>query len=276
MLRLRSSIAALACVAVLAACGGGSGTQTNAGETASSAASQAAYDPQALPTGGLGDSIRLGHDIIVDTQKRLPKNVTARMSCEACHLGAGTVARGGSFVGVYGRFPQWNKRAHRVIALQDRLAECFLYSMNGTPPAYSSKEMVALVAYISYLSRDVPVGKAQAKDDRFLVPLPSTTPDAKDGAALYGQKCASCHGAGGAGNGPFPPLWGATSFNKGAGMAHIDRMAGFIRYNMPQNAPGSLSMRDAYDVAQFVLSHQRPAFDKTRALQFPPAAASYF
>ena len=33
---------------------------------------------------------------------------------------------------MYGRFPQWNSRAHRVIALQDRIAECFLYSMNGT------------------------------------------------------------------------------------------------------------------------------------------------
>ncbi len=274
MPRLRSSLAALACAVLLAACGGSSGTQSGDGPAA--APSQAAYDPRALPTGALGDSIRLGHDIIVDTQKRVPKNVTARMSCAACHLGAGTVARGGSFVGVYGRFPQWNKRAHRVIALQDRVAECFLYSMNGTPPAYSSKEMVAIVAYISYLSRDVPVGKAQPKDDRFLVPVPTATPDSKRGEALYAQKCSSCHGANGAGNGPFPPLWGATSFNNGAGMAHIDRMTGFVRYNMPQNAPGSLSMQDAYDVAQYVLNHQRPKFDKTRAVQFPPAPAIYF
>ena len=83
----------------------------------------------------------------------MPKNVRVRMNCAACHLGGGTIARGGSFVGTYSQFPQWNKRSHRVIALQDRLAECFLYSMNGTPPAYQSKEMIALVAYISWLSR---------------------------------------------------------------------------------------------------------------------------
>ncbi len=63
-------------------------------------------------------------------------------------------------------------------------------------------------------------------------------------------------------SGTFPPLWGPHSFNNGAGMAHIDRMTGFIRYNMPQNAPGTLSLAQAYDVAAFVLSHPRPHFRK--------------
>ena len=97
--------------------------------------------------------------------------VRAQMSCAACHIAAGTQPRGGSFIGLYGRFPQWNKRAHRVIALQDRIAECFLYSMNGKPPAYSSKAMIAIVAYIAWLSRGVPVGAKQPQDDRYIVPL---------------------------------------------------------------------------------------------------------
>lgn len=239
-------------------------------------AAQSLYDPKSLPSGGLGDSIRLGHDIIVDTSAHLAKNMNVSMSCAACHVGGGTVKRGGSFVGVYGRFPQWNKRSHRVITLQDRLTECFLRSMNGTPPAYSSKEMIAMVSYIAYLSRDVPVGTPQAKDDRFLVPLPATPPDVHHGETLYAQKCAMCHGAAGAGNATFPPLWGPKSFNDGAGMAHIDRMAGFVRYNMPQNAPGSLSLNDSYDVAQFILSHDRPKFDKSRLIQPHSDPASYF
>ncbi len=36
-----------------------------------------------------------------------------------------------------------------------------------------------------------------------------------------------------------------------------DRMTGFVRYNMPQNAPGSLSPAAAYDVSTYVLSHHR-------------------
>lgn len=230
-----------------------------------------------MPTGALGDSIRLGRDIITDTQHRMKGYVTANISCQACHINAGTTLRGGSFIGTYARFPQWNKRAHRVIALQDRLAECFLYSMNGHPPAYNSKEMIALVAYIAYLSRDVPVGKPLAKSDRFIVPLPSTPPNVAHGQTLYGQKCAACHQANGAGVGAsIPPLWGPTSFNSGAGMAHIDRMAGFVKYNMPKNAPNTLSLNDAYDISAWVLTHARPGFDKTRSIQFPPDSAAYF
>lgn len=268
MLRLRFSLCALACALVFSACSGNAANAPSAAPV---------YNARALPSGPVGASIALGRDIMDHTQARLPRNVTASMSCSACHLAGGTVKRGGSFIGLYGRFPQWNARAKRTIALQDRIAECFLYSMNGTPPAYSSKEMVALVAYIAYLSRNVPVGTPQASDDRFVVAKPASPPNIAHGSALYTQKCSVCHGSGGAGvAGSFPPLWGATSFNNGAGMAHINRMAGFIRYNMPQNAPGSLSMNDSYDVAAFVLSHARPRFEKNRMVVTPPIKASYF
>jgi thiosulfate dehydrogenase len=276
MHRLRISTLAIACAALLGACAHGASAPGNAANVVVDTASKPLYDPKSLPAGGVGDSIRLGHDIIVDTNAHLAKNIKVSMSCEACHPNAGTVKRAGSFVGLYGRYPQWNKRAHRVITLQDRIAECFLYSMNGTPPAYSSREMIAIVSYVAYLSRNVPVGTPQAKDDRFLVPLPSAPPDVHHGAALYAQKCQMCHGADGAGSTAFPPLWGPKAFNQGAGMAHIDRMAGFVRYNMPKNAPGSLSMNDAYDVAQFILNHDRPKFDKSRLIQPLPAPASYF
>ena len=262
---LRSSLLiVVACVALIAS-------------AAYAAESPAAYDPKALPTDAVGDSIRLGHDIIADPKKYLPKNVVSDMTCEACHLNGGTVKRGGSFVGTYGRFPQWNKRSGRVIALQDRLAECFLYSMNGTPPKYNSKEMIAMVAYIAYLSRNVPIGAPQADDDKFIVPLPTASPDAARGAKLYATNCATCHGANGAGiSGAIPPLWGKTSFNDGAGMAHIDRMTGFVRFNMPKGNAGSLSLQDAYDISTWVLSHDRPKFDKNRLILLGEDPAKYF
>ncbi len=106
----------------------------------------------------------------------MKRYVRADMTCAACHIAGGTQARGGSFVGVYARFPQWNRRAHRVITLQDRIAECFLYSMNGRAPAYASKEMVAIVAYIAWLSRGIAVGSAQPQSDRYIEPLPSASP----------------------------------------------------------------------------------------------------
>ncbi len=283
MPHLRSKLAlivALAAVAMTAACANRSSQSSAPQQSASasaSSASEALYDPQALPTGPLGASIKLGHDILDDTQKYLPHNVVAGMSCSACHVAAGTQARAGSLVGVYARFPQWNKRAKRMITLQDRIAECFLYSMNGTPPAYTSKEMIAMVSYMAYLSRKVPTGQPVAKDTRFIVALPSAAPNVAHGAALYAQKCSMCHQANGAGvAGAFPPLWGPTSFNNGAGMSHLAMMTGFVLYNMPKNAPGSLSMQDAYDISGWVLTHKRPVFQKDRLITQPSQPAKFF
>jgi thiosulfate dehydrogenase len=237
----------------------------------------AVYDPRALPSGPLGASIALGRAVIMDTHKTVPGDVVADMSCGACHLGGGTVARGGTFVGTYAHFPQWNKRSKRVITLQDRIAECFLYSMNGKPPPYSSKEMIGVVAYIEYLSRNVPTGAPPDKSAAFIVPLPSGPPDIARGKALYAQKCVMCHQANGAGiQGAFPPLWGSTSFNNGAGMAHINRMTGFVHFNMPQNAPGTLSVQEAYDIAGWVLTHPRPKFDPSRLVSQPSEPAKFF
>lgn len=263
-------IAAVAFGLFLTGCGGG---QQSAPQQP---AAQGTFDPQAVPTGHVGDLVRYGYELIVNTRAHLKPNITANMDCSACHVNGGTKARGGTFVGIAAQFPQWNTRAKRVISLQDRLAECFLYSMNGRPPAYNSREMEAMVAYITYLSRGAKLGSKPDPAVRIAHDNPPAKPDPKRGAQIYTQKCSACHGASGAGSAAFPPLWGAASFNNGAGMHRLWTMAGFVRYNMPQNAPGTLSDQQAYDVSAYVLSHSRPKFDKSRVIAFPPQDAGYF
>jgi len=56
----------------------------------------------------------------------------------------------------------------------------------------------------------------------------------------------------------FPPVWGRGSFNWGAGMHRIDTAAGFIQHNMPLGQGDTLSDQEAWDVAAFVDSHERP------------------
>ncbi|MGZ3515583.1 MAG: c-type cytochrome [Vulcanimicrobiaceae bacterium] len=277
MIRQLALVFVISSLALAAACSGSpSNSKTSAAVAASPAAAQT-FDPQALPAGAMGELIAYGHKIITDTPHTMKGYATADMSCDACHVNAGYAPRGGSLVGVYAQFPQWNKRAHRIIALQDRLAECFLYSMNGRPPAYNSREMEALVAYVAYLSRDSKVGATPDPAVRLARFDPPQEPDLKRGAQVYAQQCASCHQANGEGvHGSFPPLWGSKSFNDGAGMHRLYTMAGFVRYSMPQNAPGSLTDQQAYDVSAYVLSHARPHFRKSRTISFPPQQASYF
>lgn len=242
---------------------------------AAAPAAGVAYDSSALPSGPVRSAIRYGREIVLHTRQVMPQYVRANMDCAACHIGAGTQSRGGTFIGTYAQFPQWNKRARRVTTLQDRIAECFLYSENGRPPAFWSREMIAIVSYISWLSRNTPV-LSKSNGHSFVIPLPTSRPNPAHGAQLFAARCALCHGTGGAGSSVIPPLWGATSFNKGAGMAHIDRMTGFVYFNMPQNAPGTLSLRDAYDISAYVLSHERPAFRANALVSWPAERAGYF
>ena len=59
----------------------------------------------------------------------------------------------------------------------------------------------------------------------------------------------------------YPPLWGRNSYTSAAGMHHLSRFAGFVRFNMPFDAPGAtrfLTDEEAWDVAAFVNSQPRP------------------
>ena len=81
---------------------------------------------------------------------------------------------------------------------------------------------------------------------------------------VYARSCALCHGADGGGqrdndrSAAFPALWGPHSFNWGAGMGSVNNAAAFIKANMPLGLPGTLSDQDAWDVALFMDSHERP------------------
>ncbi len=234
------------------------------------------YDAAQLPAGPVGALIAYGRKIVMDTPAQAKPYVKANMSCSACHVAGGTVANGG-WLAVAANFPQYNKRAKRVIMLQDRIAECFLYSMNGRPPAYNSREMIAVTAYITWLSRGQKLfGKADKSTKILQHPAPAVV-SVQNGATLYAQKCSLCHQATGVGvSGTFPPFWGPGSFNNGAGMAKEAMMAGFVKVNMPQNKPGSLTWQEAYDVSAYVLSHPRPHFAKSQQITFPPQSASFY
>lgn len=210
-----------------------------------------------IPRGPAGRKIRLGQRIFAQTPRFASPYVGNQMNCADCHLQGGREPYSAPLVGVPGMFPAYSQRAGRTITLAERIQECFVRSENGRPPAANGQVMTALFAYMDWLSQGHPRGKPYP--GRGLVDLPSLHGDAGRGAALYAQQCSVCHGDQGAGLPPiFPPLWGSASFNDGAGMSGVQKMAKFVQHNMPQNAPGSLSPQQAYDLAAYIEGKPRP------------------
>jgi thiosulfate dehydrogenase len=217
-------------------------------------------DPASIPAGPLGESIRMGRNIILDTPKDASAYVGNKMKCADCHLKEGTQAYASPLAGLTTIFPAYSRRDKRVITMERRIQECFERSENGAPPPSDSPQMVAIVSYMNWLSRGVPMGSTVKGSGLVHLKAPPRASSAA-GQKIYAQSCAPCHGANGAGTaGIFPALWGPDSFNDGAGMSRVAKMAAFVKANMPQNSPGNLSVQQAFDVAAFVASKLRPHY----------------
>jgi len=218
----------------------------------------------AIPHGAKGDSIRRGAQLFTQTPIYVPQYARARLSCASCHANAGMQPGAAPMAALASAFPMYSARAGRMITLRDRIEQCFVRSENGNPLPPGSPEMQALVDYIAWLSQPQP-GNLPI-EGRGFVSLPALHGDAGRGKRLYAEQCAGCHGADGAGDLPlFPPLWGADSFNDGAGMNQVEKMAAFVQHNMPQNRMGILSAQDAFDVATFIHAMPRPRLNPAYA-----------
>ncbi|MBZ5643585.1 MAG: c-type cytochrome [Acidobacteriia bacterium] len=231
-----------------------------AGAAADAAKAWTPPDIATVPAGPLGDSIRLGQQVFNDTPKYAARYVGNKLSCTHCHVNGGTVAGGIPMVGLPGIFPMYRDREKEVVTFEERIEQCFQRSENGHRVPNNGPEMTALVAYSQWLSKDQVSGRAFP--GRGMPPLPELNGDKERGAVIYVQQCQVCHGANGAGKPPeIPALWGPDSYNEGAGMYGIPKMAQFIRQNMPQTTPGTLTPQQAYDVAAYIHFMPHTPFD---------------
>jgi thiosulfate dehydrogenase len=203
-------------------------------------------------------SVVRGRAILEATRDSLPKNVGSSLRCVTCHFSDGTARDALPWVGVYSRFPQVRARSARLDLLEDRINDCFERSLNGRALKAESREMHDIVAYLAYISTDVPVGaRIDGQGLPKVDPLPG---DTVRGAAVFGAQCSRCHGAGGEGTAVAPPLWGPKSYNKGAGMTRISVLAAFVHQLMPIDRPRTLTAQQAFDVASYINSRPRPEF----------------
>ena len=253
-------------------------------------------DESTIPNNQFGDLVKYGKELTDHTYKYIGPEVKDEnmrfagnnLSCQTCHLDAGTKAYSAPFIGTAAEFPQYRPREDTIGTITDRINGCMQRSMNGKPLPVQSKEMKAFEAYMHWLSQGIPVGGAKmegrslAKIDRKMIK--QNKADIANGQKVYEMHCLSCHGANGEGlkneglaNGyTFPPLWGSDSYNKGAGMYRVLKAADFIKSNMPLGATKEnpiLTDKEAYDVAAFMNqdSHERPE-KANRIADFPDDA----
>ncbi|TWU43958.1 Cytochrome c [Novipirellula aureliae] len=217
------------------------------------------------PPGELGEMVRLGETLVRETSSHpMTKPLVGNsLNCTSCHLDAGQHPQAASFVGVAAAYPAYSPRESAVITLEERIANCFLRSQNGSRPANGSKVSVAIAAYLTWLSRQTPI------DMNPTAPLgpnhltfldgDAIEPDIPNGRSLYADRCADCHLEDGSGSDEGPPVWGEQSYNDGAGLAKVLKMASWLKVAMPLD-DADLTEQEAFDIAAFINSHSRPKF----------------
>lgn len=220
--------------------------------------------------------ILYGQELIMHTSRYLGpngsvENLSNGMNCQNCHLDGGTKVWGNNYAGVASTYPKVRARSGKMESVEKRINDCFERSLNGRALKNDSREMRAIVAYMKFLGTNVKKGEIPEGTGIYDIPYLDRAADPEKGKTVYEAKCASCHGANGEGmmamnqiEYTYPPLWGENSYNSGAGLFRMSRLAGYIKYNMPFGATfidPLMSDEDSWDVAAFINSQPRPGKD---------------
>lgn len=79
--------------------------------------------------------------------------------CESCHLAGGTepgkLPNGNAIPSLNNAatiFPRYNKKANKVVTLEDQVRNCTSMGLQGNAPAYGSEELNSIVSYLTSLS----------------------------------------------------------------------------------------------------------------------------
>lgn len=210
----------------------------------------------------------LGQDLFIHTQKLRNQHVFNDLSCQNCHLDAGRLANSAPIWGIMNDSPSHFSKDNRKMNLSERIAACFSNSLNGIPPDENSDIMKAFIAYIKWQGQNTPQSGFLAGRSYAALKEAPLGYDMLLGQKVYAEKCVICHGVEGQGQKigstiVTPPLWGDHSYTWGSEMQRIDVAAAYIKANMPLGKRFSLSDQEAWDVAAYINSQERPQDPRT-------------
>lgn len=234
------------------------------------------FDVSLLDDSEANKDIKLGYQLFKNTPNYIgPNNGNPdkiysgnNLSCNNCHLYGGTKKYAAPLIGIIQRFPQFRGRENKIGTIEERINGCMERSMNGRVMPEYSKEMKAIIAYMTWIGRDAPEDGNIDGTGFLTITIPNRAVDLTNGKAIFENMCSVCHGIDGAGEQyanskvyKYPALWGDDSFNNGAGMNRVITAANFIKGNMPFGTTYDspvLTDEEAYDVAGYINQQHRP------------------
>ena len=106
-----------------------------------------------------GKLVKYGYALMVDTANQIGPTVADpakryagnNLTCQNCHLKAGTQPYAMPLTGVWGQFPQYRGREGEIGTLEERINGCMERSMIGRVLPLDGIEMKAYLAYSKWL-----------------------------------------------------------------------------------------------------------------------------
>lgn len=234
-------------------------------------------DTSKIPNDKFGAQVRYGRDLMLNTAYYIgPNGVNGqylgnKMNCTNCHIDAGTKPFAFNLMLSHIQYPQYRAREGRVLSLAERVNNCVMRPHSGKPLPLDSKEMLAFLSYLKWISSQLKDPKARGLEMPEFK-FPDRAADPEKGAKLFVQHCTRCHGNDGQGQMDslnitykYPPLWGQYGYQPGSSMHRVIKQARWLKANMPQDLAKwykpILTDEEAFDLAAFVNDdriHTRP------------------
>ncbi|MEO6219499.1 MAG: cytochrome C [Ginsengibacter sp.] len=232
-----------------------------------------APDSNKIPGTPEGSLIKYGRNLITNTSYYFgPAGIISKagngMNCQNCHMDAGTKMFGNNYSLVANAYPRYKERSGSVETVEKKVQDCFERSMNGYVIDRNGKEMKAFVAYLNWVGSNVTKSVKPPGSGIEELPFLDKAADTLKGRIVYISKCQTCHGKNGEGQllphrmgYLYPPVWGENSYNIGASIYRISKLAGFVKNNMPLGASHEkpqLSNEESWNVAALINANYHP------------------
>lgn len=204
-------------------------------------------------------------------------HVGNRLACSNCHMDDATRPNAGPLIVAALKYASPGIYSPREGVKRDltiRINGCFERSLAGEALPPDSPWMQDLQAYMNFLASGLQPGYTwqQVPGQEFpKVELLTRAADPARGAAIYKDRCESCHQRDGTGvwrsdeqRFRYPAVWGASSHGLQAGMGRLATAVTLVWGNMPYDKVDALrpwtrmSQEDAWDVTAYMLSKTRP------------------